>query len=113
MSDKTKINDGGSAFPVLRESGNPDMPLFMASAGMTLRDWFAGHCDRPGRAEIASAAGLTYFAGKVWSGPRMFIASFEEWWMGIPQAERFRLCAKVRYAYADAMLAAREKDGTK
>ena len=110
-----KLSDGGPAFPVHGGYGADidDPRNRILGGGMTLRDWFAGHCDRPGRAEIASAAGLTYFAGKVWSGPRMFIASFEEWWMGIPQAERFRLCAKVRYAYADAMLAAREKDGTK
>lgn len=35
-------NDGGPAFPVLRENDNPTMPLIMASAGMSLRDWFAG-----------------------------------------------------------------------
>jgi hypothetical protein len=42
MNTPTQPNDGGPAFPVLRETENPDIPLFMASSGMTLRDWFAG-----------------------------------------------------------------------
>jgi hypothetical protein len=42
MNTPTQPNDGGPAFPVLRETENPNIPLFMASSGMTLRDWFAG-----------------------------------------------------------------------
>jgi hypothetical protein len=42
MNTPTQPNDGGPAFPVLRETENPSIPLFMASSGMTLRDWFAG-----------------------------------------------------------------------
>ena len=37
-----KINDGGPAFPALRETENPAIPLVMASGGMSLRAWFAG-----------------------------------------------------------------------
>jgi hypothetical protein len=42
MNTTTQPNDGGPAFPVLRETDNLAMPLYMASSGMTLRDWFAG-----------------------------------------------------------------------
>lgn len=38
----TKIEDGGTAFPCLRENDNPNMPLIAAEFGMSLRDWFAG-----------------------------------------------------------------------
>lgn len=38
----SKVNDGGSAFPFLRESGSQFNPLCLGDAGMTLRDYFAG-----------------------------------------------------------------------
>lgn len=74
--------DGGPAFPVLRETGNPNIPLFMASSGMTLRDWFAGQ----------ALAG--YFAAPY------------------TQHRNATDCAAYIYEMADAMLAARNTNTT-
>lgn len=101
----TKIKNGGPAFPVMWDFAENE-------TGMSLRDWFAAHADQPGRAEIISAAGLKYQTAE---GPYLDIpdrcgVSFDVWWREMPQAERFRLCAKVRYEMADAMIAAREAE---
>ena len=42
MSDGKKIDDGGLAFPSLRENDNPSMPLIASGFGMTLREYYAG-----------------------------------------------------------------------
>jgi hypothetical protein len=83
------------------------------SPELSVRDYFAVHCDQPGEAEIASAAGL------VWDSGMLVIPSehdsidervtFNQWWWRLPQAERFALYAKVRYSMADALLAERSK----
>ena len=38
----TKINNGGSAFPMIQPALDPRASGFFAGDGMTLRDWFAG-----------------------------------------------------------------------
>jgi hypothetical protein len=107
MSDK----DGGPAFPNI----TPDMRVD-GGPGMSLRDYFAIHCDQPGMAEIATAAGLPWKNGTVVDTDPVDgldrARSFDQWWSTVSQAERFELYAKVRYAMADAMLAARQKGET-
>lgn len=72
-------HDGGPAFPVLRENNNPNMPLIMASSGMSLRDWFAGQ----------ALAGL--------------MVNYHD------HPNNAEECAQLSFDAADAMLAAREK----
>lgn len=79
---------------------------------MTMRDHFAMHCDQPGMAEIVTAAGFVYSAGQVWSDGQTSLGSFDAWWRTLPQHERLGLYARVRYAMADAMLAARAEQPT-
>lgn len=95
MSKKTP------AFPHQKEDGTPYY-------GMSLRDYFAVHADQPGYAEIVSRAGLTYGSNQVWQDAKTSVGTFDIWWRDLPNEERFRLSAEVRYAMADAMLAARE-----
>ncbi len=102
MSEKT--NDGGPAAGTW--AYGPDGKA-VHYPGMTMRDYFAIHADQPGAAEIATAAGLTYWCGAVWSDGDTRLAGFEEWWRGLPQERRFELSATVRYQQADAMLSAR------
>jgi hypothetical protein len=76
-----KINDGGSAFPILPPicgDGHPPAGYPYPDPGMTLRDWFAGQ----------ALAGLVFHNHY---GAR----SDDE-------------IANGAYAYADAMIAARE-----
>ena len=103
MTD-SKINDGGPAFPGI--IGPPSE----FALGMSLRDYFAVHADQPGYAEIVSHAGLTYGSNQVWRDAQTSIGTFDNWWRDLPNEERFRLSAGVRYAMADAMLAARLSD---
>lgn len=100
----TKINDGGSAFPE---------PLHVQCGGMSLRDYFAIHCDQPGAAEIVDAAGMVYSNNQVWTNAETSIGTFNDWYNKLGQSERFALYAKVRYALADAMIAERNKDQSK
>jgi hypothetical protein len=74
MTDK--INDGGSAFTQLTEIGD----IAYTQGGMSLRDWFAGHC-------IQASLG---------SSPLSNLNTY--------QAENY---ARFAYMVADAMLAAR------
>lgn len=112
----TERKDGGQAFPTEfyeTEHGDRVEP-FAGSPGMTLRDYFAVHCDQPGEAEIIVAAGLTslssagYFVTGFPDDPDKKI-TFTDWWREVSQEGRFRLYAKVRYAIADAMIAERDK----
>jgi hypothetical protein len=98
-------NDGGAAFPLhipATDAGSWDH-------GMSLRDYFAIHCDQPGQAEIVTAAGLTYSVGQVWVTGDASLGTFDKWYASLPQERRFQLYATVRYALADAMLKAREQ----
>lgn len=98
---ESKIDDGGLAFPLFEEGPH-------SSVGMSLRDYFAVHSDQPGIAEIVSMYGLTYSANQVWSDEVTSLGTFDSWWRSIPNEERFRMSARVRYAMADAMIAARK-----
>lgn len=100
----TKINDGRSAFPV---------PEYAQQEGMSLRDYFAIHCDQPGAAEIVDAAGMVYSNNQVWANAETSIGTFNDWYNKLGQSERFALYAKVRYALADAMIAERSKEQPK
>lgn len=73
-----------------------------------LRDYAAIHSTQPGCSEIVAIAGLTWSASRVWLSEDTGI-SFDQWWETMPLAERLDLCAKVRYAQADAMLRARRE----
>jgi hypothetical protein len=81
MSEQTKIDDGGPAFPqpnhiVDTDRGREEARGWMQDSGMTLRDWFAGQ----------ALAGL--------------LASSEN---NMP----FYVVAPLAYRHADAMLKAR------
>lgn len=87
---KTQVNDGGPAFPVLRENDNPSMSLIMASPGMTLRDYFAAKAMQSLISESATAT-LSKESGK----PLEF------------------LVASMSYTLAEAMLSERNKEQAK
>jgi hypothetical protein len=103
---------GGFAYPMIEWKSPDGMYATNLSHGMTLRDYFAVHCDQPGEAEIIAAAGLTslssagYFVTGFPDDPDKKI-TFTDWWREVSQEGRFRLYAKVRYAIADAMIAER------
>ena len=99
-------HDGGPAFPSLVSYDHDGYPSQDAN-GMSLRDYFAVHADQPGYAEIVSHAGLTYGSNQVWNDADTSIGTFDSWWRGLTNSERFRLSAEVRYAMADALLRAR------
>lgn len=96
------------------DDGNAAFPLHIPSTdagswdhGMSLRDYFAIHCDQPGEAEICTAAGLTWtVSGMIDRGDEK-AQTFGQWWATQTQEQRFYLYAKARYAMADAMLKAR------
>lgn len=77
--------------------------------GMTLRDYFAAHCDQPGQAEVVAEAGHIYSNWKVWTDSQTCVGTFDEWWKELPPEQRFSLYARVRYRMADAMLKARRQ----
>ena len=76
-----KINNGGSAFPVIAENG-----LGHISEGMTLRDWFAGQALQ----RFAHGLGVLSEDGEKY------------------ECERYAKCA---YFMADAMIAERGRLG--
>ena len=79
---RTRINDGGPAFPLNPYINPRGVVIHEGTGGMTLRDWFAG------QALAGFTSGFTGAVGDT------------EWFrqVGAPAA----------YAVADAMLAARE-----
>lgn len=104
-----RVKDGGPAFPQSDLSQYDIGPSEYGNSGMSLRDYFAIHCDQPGQAEIIRAAGL-----EAKSSAGYFVVMnngteipFEQWWQTISQQDRFNLYAMVRYQMADAMLKAR------
>ncbi len=83
----SKVNDGGAAYP--REWTNHKGDL-ASDGGMTLRDWFAGQATEEDiRAHIA-------------------IMGLHEGALVEHNTGRCRSREQAKYAYADAMLAARE-----
>ena len=98
MSDR---KDGGPAFPVF-DSMRVSMDYACADAGMALRDWFAGQAlnklarpTRPRHDECYEANCKNSKNGG----------------LGINARECIEWDARVCYAYADAMLKAREGQG--
>ncbi|PJN96852.1 hypothetical protein CNY89_00135 [Amaricoccus sp. HAR-UPW-R2A-40] len=86
MSDK--INWGGAAFPCEGGEGSGLYP----DPGMSMRDWFAGNAP-------VTAENVTYAMGStIWD------LSSES-----GRAAFFAVMALLRYEYADAMLAERQK----
>jgi hypothetical protein len=93
----TEINDGGSAFPhgEIVQDMRDEKGLFVGSrvweqsAGMTLRDWFAG------RVEIYAYAPMQTFRDNYGREPTI--------------NELAEHIAKIRLIEADAMIAAREE----
>ena len=79
MTDTTKRDDGGPAFPFAATDPS-NVP--MQAPGMTLRDWFAGQALAPLLADFDSRH-------------------------GIPPGDFMRHCAVTAYRVADAMIAAR------
>lgn len=101
-------DNGGPAFPMpMYEDHHGDYQG--GYSGMTLRDYFAIHCDQPGEAEIVTAAGYELAEGAVWDGPSTRLGSFSSWYRELSAEKRFSLYAKVRYAMADAMIKERNK----
>lgn len=102
------------AFPVSTSKndegilGHQDGNTTFQFPGMSLRDYFAIHCDQPGQAEIVLEAGLIWNGYKVWSDSETSLGSFDEWYSKLPNEQRYALYSKVRYQLADAMLKARE-----
>lgn len=88
-----------------------DTPVFPTSifGDLSIRDYFAAHCDQPGVLEIATAAGLRC-EDNFWvvdsNGERQ---KFNVWYEALSQRVRFELQATVRFQMADAMLAVRKK----
>ena len=99
-------DNGGAAFSYNEK--NHDGSHYFSNDGMSLRDYFAAHCDQPGVLEIATAAGL-HCADNFWvinpSGEKQ---KFTAWYEALSQSARFELQAKVRFQMADAMIAARQ-----
>ena len=74
--------------------------------GMSLRDYFAIHCDQPGVTELLA------LAGKTPASNRSEAMVFANWWPSLSNDERFGWYAKCRYAMADAMITERNKTPT-
>lgn len=90
-----KINDGGPAFPV-PDSHHANGQVHYGSNGMSLRDWFAGHCPLKFE-DSANSYGFL---------------SIEKILMQDDHREAFfQFDAEARMEWADAMLAAREEGG--
>jgi hypothetical protein len=105
-------DNGGSAFPYehkVWDSNYCQWKTQYVTDGMTLLDYFAAHSVQPGCGEIASLAGLAYRMGRVWRDDSTSLGSFDDWFNGLPLAERLDLFARVKYAMAAAMLRAREQ----
>lgn len=95
--------DGGSAFPNMGKHANNN-----PEGGLSVRDYFAIHCDQPGCAEITEAAGLVFRDNRVWTSETAGMG-FNDWYNALPSARKLQLYAQVRYAMADALLAERNK----
>jgi hypothetical protein len=86
-------NDGGPAFPLVAEYG----PKLDSSAGMSLRDYFAIHAPEPDQEMIRTEQSIDRMANP-------HNDSYK------PQLrDSLTIKAQLRFRYADAMLAEREK----
>ena len=92
----TQQDNGGAAFPL-----HPGiMPDWKASAGMTLREWFAGQAP-----DVPAWFGKMTDVGQIGT----FHGTAEQWLIArqAAAAANVKIVASWGYAYADAMLAAR------
>ena len=105
------MNDGGPAFPgegamTIRHHEGGDETCSVYSNGMTLRDWFAGQAPEP-HADWVEQWARRYFVDKGREVPRNLphgrVSS------KLSAAENLEMLASWRYAYADTMLAERER----
>lgn len=106
----TKIDDGGPAFPVsFNETNEHGVQFPFVERGMSLRDWFAGQAPINYDDEVSIDVVAAYIGtphpgpghGVTWT-PQHKIAC-QQWW-DVYDTRR-------RYAWADAMLAARAEGG--
>ena len=91
------INDGGPAFPSLRELGD----IATTDGGMALRDYFATHCRALGdEVSTALAAELAATQGVAKPTDSKDVMGWHRFWCAAHAAHH--------YMMADAMLAARK-----
>lgn len=121
MSEQTKIDDGGPAFPVSQEYNTAGEPTCAGWGGMALRDYFAAQCQADDRLVKCIRAmddkALEYFALYPDSEREEHITEVQYTnWDALPSevakvTRRLEIeskaIARVRYMQADAMLAAR------
>lgn len=108
-------DNGGPAFPSEIGFGcvNDNMHQTGGSVaqwyGMALRDYFAVHSTQPGASEIAKAAGVGMDSNhRIYPTAEATGMLFSDWWNSLTLERQCDLCARVRFAQADAMLRARE-----
>ncbi len=94
MAD-SKIDDGGPAFPC---EGGVDSGLY-AAPGMSLRQWFATHAPEP------SAEDVQY------QMQRDINVNPHNDYHKPPRRGKLQIIAELKYAYADAMIAAGNTGG--
>lgn len=101
----TKTDDGGPAFPIAFQHRDEQAGMIEVRAyGMTLRDYFAASAPKPWK-DGAVLKDLCEVAGVPYADPD----AAPDVYALILQCE-----ARMRYAYADAMLAERaRKDGAR
>lgn len=88
-----KSKDGGSAFPTITQAGS----VALSEGGLTRRDWFATFAPKPSRADINLQGEFDRQANPHNENHKPRRRSHKE------------IIADLRYAYADAMIAASEK----
>jgi hypothetical protein len=104
--------DGGPAFPL--RGSTEDEDLNERQLGISVRDWFAGH------APPAPTHFVVRFFGWPNDLPERALSwtkesesqpdSIHERWKALPWSEKARMYDAWPYAYADQMLAQREKE---
>lgn len=101
MSEKP-INDGGEAFPIASD-------VVGHCGGMSLRDYFAANAPSMDVADICDVMGWPNTLNIGGDGTEADQWNDTVWsrWRDLPFAERLKADVKFRYAWADAMLAAR------
>ena len=94
------MKDGGPAFPSEFKFDHPNAgPMVEQSAGMSLRDYFAIHAPEPTNEQISSIERREQAANP----------HNEPYANKVRRRGRQEIICSLRYEYADAMLAEREK----
>lgn len=85
---------------------------------ISLRDYFAVHCEEPCHADLAAAANMQLGSAPGWYDRRTqdpviwillgsgSVIQFKDWWASLSVKERAFINAKARYIVADAMIEA-------